>query len=179
MSLRQLAAAIGTSHRMLIYHFGSREGLLAAVTRAVEEQQAVLLEPGATRPDARPSWQRLSDPSRWPQERLFFELYASALRGRPGTEGFSTESSSPGSPRSPPPWSRPAPTNGRPGPTPVSAWLWSAACCSISSPPETVPESTRRMSGSSPAHRPPMRQARKRQTPTATPLDDARPASQA
>jgi AcrR family transcriptional regulator len=39
LSLRQLAAAIGTSHRMLLYHFGSREGLLAAVTRAVEEQQ--------------------------------------------------------------------------------------------------------------------------------------------
>jgi AcrR family transcriptional regulator len=73
---------------MLICHFGSREGLLAAVTRAVEEQQAALLEPSATLPDARRSWQRLSDPSRWPQERLFFELYASALRGRPGTEGF-------------------------------------------------------------------------------------------
>jgi hypothetical protein len=24
----------------------------------------------------------------WPQERLFFELYAYALRGRPGTQGF-------------------------------------------------------------------------------------------
>ena len=31
LSLRELAAAIGTSHRMLIYHFGSRQGLLAAV----------------------------------------------------------------------------------------------------------------------------------------------------
>ena len=49
LSLRQLAAAIGTSHRMLIYHFGSREGLLAAVTQAVEEQQrAAMLEPGTT-----------------------------------------------------------------------------------------------------------------------------------
>jgi AcrR family transcriptional regulator len=27
LSLRELAAAIGTSHRMLLYHFGSREGL--------------------------------------------------------------------------------------------------------------------------------------------------------
>ena len=27
LSLRKLAAAIGTSHRMLIYHFGSKEGL--------------------------------------------------------------------------------------------------------------------------------------------------------
>ena len=38
--------------------------------------------------NARRSWERLSDPQLWPQERLFFELYAYALRGRPGTEGF-------------------------------------------------------------------------------------------
>ena len=90
LSLRQLAEAIGTSHRMLIYHFGSREGLLAAVTREVEdEQRSALLEAGtATARDARQYWQRLSDPALRPQERLFFELYAHALRGRPGTEGF-------------------------------------------------------------------------------------------
>jgi AcrR family transcriptional regulator len=89
LSLRQLAAAIGTSHRMLLYHFGSRDGLLVAVTQAVEEQQrAALLDSGMTPQDARRSWERLSDPRLWPQERLFFELYAYALRGRPGTEGF-------------------------------------------------------------------------------------------
>ncbi|HSS88256.1 MAG TPA: TetR/AcrR family transcriptional regulator [Streptosporangiaceae bacterium] len=89
LSLRQLAAAIGTSHRMLLYHFGSREGLLVAVTQAVEEQQrAALLGSGTAPQDARRSWERLSDPKLWPQERLFFELYAYALRGRPGTEGF-------------------------------------------------------------------------------------------
>jgi len=89
LSLRQIAAAIGTSHRMLIYHFGSREGLLVAVTQAVEDQQrAALLDSGATSQDARRAWERLSDPALWPQERLFFELYAYALRGRPGTEGF-------------------------------------------------------------------------------------------
>jgi AcrR family transcriptional regulator len=89
MSLRGLAEALGTSHRMLIYHFGTREGLLVAVTQAVEEQQrAALLAPGAASPDARHAWERLSDPALWPQERLFYELYAYALRGRPGTEGF-------------------------------------------------------------------------------------------
>jgi AcrR family transcriptional regulator len=36
-SLRALAGEIGTSHRMLIYHFGSRDGLLAAVVDTVEE----------------------------------------------------------------------------------------------------------------------------------------------
>ena len=88
LSLRQLAAAIGTSHRMLLYHFGSREGLLVAVTQAVEEQQRAALLGSDTPQDARRSWEHLSDPKMWPQERLFFELYAYALRGRPGTEEF-------------------------------------------------------------------------------------------
>jgi AcrR family transcriptional regulator len=90
LSLRELAAAIGTSHRMLLYHFGSREGLLAAVTLAVEEaERATLREAGAiSSDDARRFWARYSDPALWPQEQLFFELYVHALRGRPGTEGF-------------------------------------------------------------------------------------------
>ena len=89
LSLRELAAAIGTSHRMLIYHFGSREGLLVAVTQAVEEtERAALLNSGTTPGDIWRSWERLSDPKLWPQERLFFELYSYALLGRPGTEGF-------------------------------------------------------------------------------------------
>src|ERR1700684_835747 len=89
LSLRELAAAIGTSHRMLLYHFGSREGLLVAVARAVEEaQRASLPGGGITTADARRLWQHFSDPKLWPQERLFFELYAHALLGRPGTEGF-------------------------------------------------------------------------------------------
>jgi AcrR family transcriptional regulator len=91
LSLRELAAAIGTSHRMLLYHFGSREGLLVAVVQAVEAaQRAFLAELAATRdlPAAeaiRAMWQRLADPRLWPNERLFFELYAQALQGRPGT----------------------------------------------------------------------------------------------
>jgi AcrR family transcriptional regulator len=90
LSLRELAAAIGTSHRTLLYHFGSRERLLAAVTVAVEEaERATMREADAiSADDARRLWARYSDPALWPQERLFFELYAHALRGRPGTEGF-------------------------------------------------------------------------------------------
>jgi AcrR family transcriptional regulator len=90
LSLRELAAAIGTSHRMLLYHFGSREGLLAAVTLAVEEAERSTLPAGSaiTADDARRFWAHYSDPGLWPQERLFFELYVHALRGRPGTEGF-------------------------------------------------------------------------------------------
>jgi AcrR family transcriptional regulator len=89
LSLRELAAAIGTSHRMLLYHFGSREGLLVAVSIAVEEaQRAAVPAWGITAADARRAWQHFSDPELWPQERLFFELYTHALLGRPGTEGF-------------------------------------------------------------------------------------------
>jgi AcrR family transcriptional regulator len=89
MSLRELAAAIGTSHRMLLYHFGSREGLLNAVSRAVEEgQRGLVAEWGISALNAGELWQHFSDPQLWPAERLFFELYAHALRGRPGTEGF-------------------------------------------------------------------------------------------
>jgi AcrR family transcriptional regulator len=91
LSLRELASAIGTSHRMLIYHFGSREGLLIAVTQAVEvRERTALLDSGVTPDDAWASWQRLSDPKMWPRERLFFELYSYALLGRPGTEHFLT-----------------------------------------------------------------------------------------
>ena len=90
-SLRRLAAAIGTSHRMLIYHFGSKEGLLVEIIRAVEQQQRdalrdLELTPGSTAADiGRAFWRRLADPALWPNERLFFEVYGQALQGRPGT----------------------------------------------------------------------------------------------
>jgi AcrR family transcriptional regulator len=89
LSLRELATAIGTSHRMLPYHFGSREGLLVAVARAVEEaERARFLSWGMAAEDARRIWERLSDPVLWPSERLFFELYVQALLGRLGDEQF-------------------------------------------------------------------------------------------
>jgi AcrR family transcriptional regulator len=88
LSLREIAAGIGTSHRMLIYHFGSREGLLVAVVREVERREREALTGTLTAADARPLWSRLADPGLRSQERLFFEIYAHALLGRPGTEGF-------------------------------------------------------------------------------------------
>jgi AcrR family transcriptional regulator len=88
LSLRELAAAIGTSHRMLLYHFGSREGLLTEVARTVEEDQRAAVSEWGVLSDARRLWDHFTDPGLWPAERLFFELYAHALLGRPGTEGF-------------------------------------------------------------------------------------------
>jgi len=89
LSLRRLAAALGTSHRMLIYHFGSREGLLIEVIRAVEQQQRAALAEMPLDPDVSPAdsmrrmWRRVADPALWPNERLFFEVYAQALQGSP------------------------------------------------------------------------------------------------
>lgn len=93
LSLRGLAAAVGSSHRMLSYHFGSRDGLLVAVSRAVEgRQREALVQLLEADPDASAidvmwrMYERLVDPALWPQERLFFDLYARALQGQPAAQ---------------------------------------------------------------------------------------------
>jgi AcrR family transcriptional regulator len=79
---------------MLIYHFGSREGLMVAVVRAVEAAQRAFLAEFAADNSLTPvevmrkMWRRLADASLWPSERLFFEIYSQALQGRPGTAGL-------------------------------------------------------------------------------------------
>ena len=94
VSLRQMATALGTSHRMLIYHFGSKEGLLVAVVDEVERRQRLSmaalgdeesLTPAET---TRRMWQTLADSSLWPLERLFFEVYGQALQERPHMRSF-------------------------------------------------------------------------------------------
>jgi AcrR family transcriptional regulator len=91
LSLRQLANALGTSHRMLIHHFGSKEGLWVAIVREVERRQRAILAdlvPSTEVPVAdamRAWWRHISDPALWPNERLFFELYGQAIQGRPHT----------------------------------------------------------------------------------------------
>lgn len=82
-SLRQIAEAVGTSHRMLIHHFGSRHGLLTAVVQRIEQDQHDFLASvdAPAHEISRIMWQRLSDPGLWPAERLFFECYARAARG--------------------------------------------------------------------------------------------------
>jgi AcrR family transcriptional regulator len=82
-SLRDVAIAAGTSHRMLLHHFGSREELLVAVVEEVERQQRDSL---ATLPDgplvaAQTMWANLRAPELRPLERLFFECYARAAQG--------------------------------------------------------------------------------------------------
>jgi AcrR family transcriptional regulator len=88
LSLRTLATGLGTSHRMLIFHFGSKEGLLVEVVRAVEAQQRALLDELRADPELDPLgqmqalWRHLTSPALAPYERLFFEVYAQGLQGK-------------------------------------------------------------------------------------------------
>ena len=85
-SLRGIAEAVGTSHRMLIYHFGSREGLLAEVTRTVEARQRAVM--AATYDTDLPPLEAAA--KYWDETveatlrygPLFFELAAHAMQGK-------------------------------------------------------------------------------------------------
>jgi AcrR family transcriptional regulator len=85
-SLRALATRIGTSHRMLIYHFGSREGLLSAVVGVVEAAQRDTLARLAAAPDGDPVeqsrrfWREVTDAALI-YGPLFFELSGHAMQG--------------------------------------------------------------------------------------------------
>ena len=94
-SLRSIATSIGTSHRMLIYHFGSREGLLAEVVRTVEQQQRDLLAeimatdlPIAEQADL--FWRRVTEATLI-YGPLFFELSAHAMQDRPHTAALKAD----------------------------------------------------------------------------------------
>ena len=86
-SLRDVADAVGTSHRMLLHHFGSRDELLLTMVEEVERRTAVAFTQLPDDPaDAFAAmWADLRRPELRPFERLFFECYA---RGAQGEEPF-------------------------------------------------------------------------------------------
>lgn len=59
LTLRPLAAAIGTSDRMLIYHFGSRDALVSAVVARVGELSSAELDRLEPAPSVRAGVRRL------------------------------------------------------------------------------------------------------------------------
>ncbi len=90
-SLRRIAEAVGTSHRMLLYHFGSKDGLLLEVVREVEARTRAQLAgvgaaaEGETDELVRTMWDYVADPELAGFERLFFALYGRALQGDEAT----------------------------------------------------------------------------------------------
>lgn len=87
LSLRPLAQAVGSSPRVLLYHFGSKEDLIAlALQRAGEEQRrlfsALRVKHAGSVEGCREIWKILSAPRSEPAFRLFFEVYGLALQDR-------------------------------------------------------------------------------------------------
>jgi AcrR family transcriptional regulator len=91
-SMRTLAQALGTSHRMLHYHFGSREALLSAVMERVERGERDMLA-GLLRTAGDPFdagmafWNRVADTAQ-SFAPLYFELSSHAMRRRPNAEAW-------------------------------------------------------------------------------------------
>lgn len=91
--LEPLAAAAGTSNRMLIYHFGTRDGLLREVLRQARHRQVdTFTDLLRLRPDepyletlAR-GWSAISGPQGEPYLRIFTRLHDTA--GGPLWPGF-------------------------------------------------------------------------------------------
>lgn len=81
-SLRAVAAAVGTSHRMLLHHFGSREDLLVAIVEEVERRQMALVSGLPMNPAQgfAAMWADLRRPELRQLERLFFECYSRAAQ---------------------------------------------------------------------------------------------------
>jgi AcrR family transcriptional regulator len=94
-SLRGIAEALGTSHRMLIYHFGSREGLLAEVTRAVEARQrevmAATYDADLPPLEAAAKYWNETVEATLRYGPLFFELAAHAMQGKAHAASFGDE----------------------------------------------------------------------------------------
>jgi AcrR family transcriptional regulator len=82
-SLRDVANAVGTSHRMLLHHFGSRERLLIAIAEEAERRQMALVPdlPMTPAEGFAAMWADLRRPELRRLERLFFECYARAAQG--------------------------------------------------------------------------------------------------
>src|SRR5947209_733472 len=88
LTLRPLAKALRTNARMLIYHFGSREGLMREILARLRERGDARVQAWLrankkhhTLPEfLRALWQRVSEPRMRSAERLTLELYTLALR---------------------------------------------------------------------------------------------------
>ena len=88
LALRPLAKALRTNARMLVYHFGSREGLMREILSGLREREDARIQrwfQSGEHPRTLPLflrwyWKRLSVPRARSVLRLVFELYALALR---------------------------------------------------------------------------------------------------
>ena len=93
LSLRPLAAAIGSSPRVLLYYFESKEGIIGhVIDRLRDRQRAAFAElprdPRSFAETVRATWSILSEPKNESIFRLFIEVYGLALQDRKRYGGF-------------------------------------------------------------------------------------------
>jgi AcrR family transcriptional regulator len=99
LTLRPLAKALKTNARMLVYHFGSREGLMREILAGLRERGDALIQSWFRKAKTPPTlpkfllfyWRRMSDPQLQSVTRLIFELYALALRDPRSYPGVLTD----------------------------------------------------------------------------------------
>ncbi|KAA9152452.1 TetR/AcrR family transcriptional regulator [Microbacterium lushaniae] len=98
LSLSQLARAIGSNNRMLLYYFDSKEALFAAALRRAYEGMpaegallAHLQRPGDLRVQLGEAWRLLRAPENVPYIRLFFEAFGTAVRDPDGNRSQLTD----------------------------------------------------------------------------------------
>jgi AcrR family transcriptional regulator len=99
LTLRPLAKTLGTNARMLVYHFGSREGLMREILAGLRERENDRIRAwfrSRKKPRTLPEflrwyWRRLSTPRARPAARLIFQLYELALRNPKGYPGVLTD----------------------------------------------------------------------------------------
>ena len=86
MSLRPLAAAIGTSDRMLLYHFRDKDDLVATVLRVSNDRSVAEIRSLSPSTGPRQAvldlWQVVSSPDQARCQRLYVEAAALGVLGR-------------------------------------------------------------------------------------------------
>jgi AcrR family transcriptional regulator len=86
LSLRPLAAQLGTSDRMLLYHFASKDDLVAAVLRESNDRSVAEIRALPPSPDVRTAvldlWAAVTSPRLDRCQRMYVEAAALGLLGR-------------------------------------------------------------------------------------------------
>lgn len=86
LSLRPLAEALGTSDRMLLYHFADKDDLVATILRTTSDRSVGSLRELPTSPDLRTAvvdlWKAVTTGSQERFQRLYVEAAALGLFGR-------------------------------------------------------------------------------------------------
>src|SRR5215469_3151767 len=99
VTLRPMAKELKTNARMLVYHFGSREGLIREILVGLRQREDAVIRQWFQKKKTPPTladflrwyWRRMSAPQARPAALLIFELYALALRDPDSYPGVLTD----------------------------------------------------------------------------------------